>query len=87
MHVDTDLVIVASTVVALAGMGFSLVRRWLDRGSVSGSELRGVEDRLERIEQAIETMAVEVERVSEGQRFAARLLSERSDERVGAPRS
>jgi hypothetical protein len=33
--------------------------------------------RLERIEQAIEAMAVEVERISEGQRFVTRLLAER----------
>jgi Na+/glutamate symporter len=32
--------------------------------------------RLERIEQAIETVAIEVERISEGQRFTTRLLSE-----------
>ncbi len=36
--------------------------------------------RLERIEQAIEAMAIEIERISEGQRFTTRLLSEpRSD--------
>jgi hypothetical protein len=32
--------------------------------------------RLERIEQAIEAVAIEVERISEGQRFVTRLLSE-----------
>jgi len=36
-------------------------------------------ERLERIEQAVEAMAIEVERISEGQRFTARLLSERAD--------
>ena len=35
--------------------------------------------RLERIEQAIEAIAVEVERVSEGQRFTTKLLSERAE--------
>ena len=39
--------------------------------------------RLERIEQAIEAMAVEVERVSEGQRFVTKLLSERAKEAPG----
>lgn len=34
------------------------------------------ESRLERIEQAVESIAVEVERVSEGQRFVTRLMSE-----------
>ena len=35
-----------------------------------------VTNRLERIEQAIDAMAVEVERISEGQRFTTKLLSE-----------
>jgi len=32
--------------------------------------------RLERIEQAVEAVAIEVERISEGQRFTTKLLSE-----------
>ena len=35
-----------------------------------------VMSRLERIEQAVDAIAVEVERISEGQRFTTRLLSE-----------
>jgi hypothetical protein len=34
--------------------------------------------RLERIEQALEAVAVEVERISEGQRFVTKLLAERT---------
>jgi hypothetical protein len=34
--------------------------------------------RLDRIERAVESIAVEIERVSEGQRFTTKLLSERS---------
>ncbi len=34
--------------------------------------------RLERMEQAIDSIAVEVERISEGQRFTTKLLTERS---------
>ena len=37
-------------------------------------ELQG---RLERMEQAIDSIAVEVERISEGQRFTTKLLSDR----------
>ena len=39
--------------------------------------------RLENIERAIDTVAIEVERISEGQRFVTRILAERAD-RVGA---
>jgi hypothetical protein len=35
-----------------------------------------IANRLERIEQAIDAMAVEMERISEGQRFTTKLLSE-----------
>ena len=40
--------------------------------------------RLERMEQAIDAIAVEMERVSEGQRFTTKLLTERGGERVPA---
>ena len=44
---------------------------------------------LERLESTIELMAVEIERISESQRFTVNLLSERlparGDERLGAP--
>jgi hypothetical protein len=39
------------------------------------------DERLERIEQAVDAMAVEVERISEGQRFVTKLLAERAPER------
>ena len=41
-----------------------------------------LEERLERMEQAIDAMATEVERVSEGQRFTSRLLAERQVEQT-----
>jgi hypothetical protein len=43
------------------------------------SGLAGATDaRLERMEQAVDAIAVEIERISEGQRFTTKLLSERS---------
>jgi hypothetical protein len=36
-------------------------------------------DRLERIERAVESVALEVERISEGQRFVTKLMSERTE--------
>ena len=35
-----------------------------------------VTDRLERMEQALDSVAIEIERISEGQRFTTKLLSE-----------
>lgn len=39
-----------------------------------------LEERLSRIEQAVDSIAVEVERVSEGQRFTTKLLADRPHE-------
>ncbi len=50
---------------------------------VAPRELANMDARLARIEQAVDAMSIEVERISEGQRFATRLLSERAAE--GAP--
>jgi hypothetical protein len=36
------------------------------------------DERLARMEQAVEAIAIEIERVSEGQRFVTKLLSERA---------
>ena len=46
----------------------------LDSGVMSG----GAEDRLSRIQHAVDAIALEVERISEGQRSTTRLLSEQS---------
>ncbi len=48
--------------------------------AIAPRSLAGVEERLARIEQAVESIAIEVERVSEGQRFTTRLLAERVQE-------
>ncbi|HET9011744.1 MAG TPA: hypothetical protein VFN38_08000, partial [Gemmatimonadaceae bacterium] len=44
-----------------------------------------VSARLERIEQAVDAIAIEMERVSEGQRFTTKLLAERTAPAAPAP--
>lgn len=44
-----------------------------------------VSARLERIEQAVDAIAIEMERVSEGQRFTTKLLAERTGGVAGSP--
>lgn len=49
-----------------------------------------VSDRLERMEQGIESVAIEVERIGEGQRFVTQLMSDRAQRAAipeGAPRA
>jgi hypothetical protein len=50
--------------------------RQLDKQSAAMKPELGA--RLERMEQSIEAIALEVERISEGQRFTTKLLSERT---------
>lgn len=61
-------------------LGLPLVRAYIRRQErvqtlPPGEAAR--DERLARIESAIETMAVEIERISEGQRFVTKLLAER----------
>jgi len=70
--------IVAGTLMALF---FPLVRAFARKLELEGAQPRipkEVADRLARMEQAIDSVAVEVERISEAQRFTTRLLSERT---------
>ena len=43
------------------------------------------DERLARIEQAVDAIAIEVERISEGQRFTTKLLSERTKADAALP--
>ncbi len=65
---------------AVIAIGIPLARaygRWLDRrGQASSAASPETEQRLTRIEQAIDAVAIEVERVSEGQRYTNRSISE-----------
>jgi hypothetical protein len=72
------LVIVCGTTAFVASLRF--FRRYLElkhERRVPGS-VDGLSERLERIELAVETTALEVERISEGNRFMAKLLADRS---------
>ena len=70
-----------ATVGMIATMVFVVVLRQLARigrrPAPSTSRRADLAPRLERIEAAVETIALEVERVSEAQRYSAKLLTER----------
>ena len=44
----------------------------------SKAMLRADDERLERLQQSVDAIAIEVERIAEAQRFSAKLLSERA---------
>lgn len=83
-------------VIPLAGMvmvlcivlGLPLVRVWTRRMEARSAPplARETEARLERIEQAVDAMAIEIERMSEGQRFTTKLLADRLGEGAALPR-
>jgi predicted nucleic acid-binding Zn-ribbon protein len=54
------------------------------RKSAPPQALTDIATKIERINQAVEAMAIEVERVGESQRFLTRVLSERSTASVGS---
>ncbi len=65
--------------------GFFLRRRWRRQRPTPRGEIGAdTSPRLERLEHGMDAIAVEIERISEGQRFVTRLLSE-SQSPVGQP--
>lgn len=71
-------VIVVGLVSALSG-----VTVWLVKALKSDSRLELpnplYEQRLDQLQQSVDAIAVEVERIAEAQRFSAKLLAERSE--------
>jgi hypothetical protein len=66
--------------VAVIALGIPVLRaftrRFVDRPPVTPVLAANVENRLERIEQAVEAVAIEIERISESQRFLTKLMAE-----------
>lgn len=79
---DFDILIPIAffAMVAVIFIGTPIARafaRRLDRDAGRPKLPSDVGERLERMEHAIDSIAIEVERISEGQRFTTKLLSER----------
>jgi hypothetical protein len=76
-----------ATAHALAAVLFAVgAERLMARRRVSSGdgELTIGDERMNRLEEAIEAIAVEVERVGEGQRFVTKLLAERELDRTAS---
>jgi len=67
--------------VSMVAMAVARIFSSRRRKDLADASVARLEQRLERMEQAIDAMATEVERVAEGQRYATRLLAERQVER------
>ncbi len=84
-----DITIFFFITVAVIIIGLPIARalgRRLDRKPYKQSIDPGVSAQLQRIENTVESMAIEIERISEAQRYMARLQTERA-EPASLPRS
>jgi hypothetical protein len=87
---DGDVLRFAQVLAVLASFGgFSVIvyvatkyaMRPFRKQNLESSAISQIDTtRFERLEQAVDAIAVEVERISEAQRFSAKLLSEQSSE-------
>ena len=69
--------------LAAIGVGIhAYLRRMRRKDSYVPAPRYDADDRLARIEQAVDAIAIEVERIAESQRFLTKLQTERTDERA-----
>ena len=69
-----------AVIITLLGIATRLVQRALPSVREKAAAPRADDDRMIRLEQAVDSIAVEVERISESQRFISKLMDERSRE-------
>jgi hypothetical protein len=74
-------IIGATVSISMIAMAIAKMVASRRRKDLPDSNVARLEQRLERMEQAIDAMAVEVERVVEGQQFTSRLLAGKQVER------
>jgi len=83
MHNEDILVPIAFFVmVAVTAIGVPLARafaRRMERQPIAPPNTPELAAQIARMEQAIDSIAIEVERISEGQRFTTKLLAERNN--------
>jgi hypothetical protein len=84
MMSDNEAVVIVTTVLTISISVTTLGMAWLRRRPTNNAVTRGanegrLEEKIDQLQQSLEAIAVEVERVSEAQRFTAKILSERSN--------
>ena len=72
------------TIFVLFPIAFAFARRLWRRSAVAVAELPKVlAERLTRLDQAVDTIAIEVERISEGQRFLTKVMTDNNARALG----
>lgn len=70
--------------IAAIVIGLPIIRafaRRIDRGTQQASMPKEVTEQLRQLSQSVDAIAIEVERISEGQRFATKMLVDRTSEK------
>lgn len=82
--VDTTAISVIFTLFVLFPIALTVARLLWKRGNAPPAPRLDMEtqERMRRLESAVDAVAIEVERISEGQRFVTKLLSERQKEQL-----
>ena len=80
---NPELWVPAVTTIAIvaivAGSSYRLVKMWLQRSgrlSIPEADLQEIRGQLGQLQQAVDAIAIEVERLSESQRFTTKLLAD-----------
>jgi hypothetical protein len=83
MNEDIVVPIAFFVMVCVLSLGIPLVRHYIKRAerqpALSNTDRADDSARLARIEAAVESMSIELERISEGQRFVTKLLAGRAE--------
>ncbi len=81
-----DISIAFFVMCAVVVIGWPLARAFgkrIERRSAEPAQVSAqITEQLQRIEQAVDTMAIEIERISESQRFMAKLQNQDAAERA-----
>jgi hypothetical protein len=80
-----DQLALSIPIIAILCVTVLIMQRWKMKSQppLPPAKLDEIAARLERIEQQIDAMAIETERISEAQRFTTKLLGDRTPARSG----
>ena len=79
LEILLETVLPFAVALAAIGTGGKIITTWLrNRGGAAGNDkaLQNISQQIQQLQESVDTVAVEVERIEESQRFNARLLAE-----------
>jgi hypothetical protein len=87
---DENTAMIAIAGIVVNGLVIAILgRAWLSRRqpppALPHERLESIEMRLVQLQQAVDDVAIEMERVAEGQRYTAKLLAERASDAATPP--